>query len=121
MLPWFVLDRSLSVVFYSNRVMQILLKNMSTNVVLIREDSSQHNAVSTFDHNDLNAYLLVVVGLAHPPEDSVALYDSLVKKSQAHESIPLRDIQVSVSPSCPPKDLVIYVRHKPSRSTHWCG
>ncbi|KAH6652097.1 hypothetical protein BKA67DRAFT_521064 [Truncatella angustata] len=71
----------------------LLLKNMSSNIVLIRDDASQDIAVSTFDHNDLNAYLLVVVGLAHPTDDLVSLYDSLVGKAQAHESIPLRDIQ----------------------------
>lgn len=77
-------------------MLQILVKNLSNNVVLIRETSSQNTAVSTFDHNDLNAYLLVVVGLAHPPEESVTLYDTIVKKAQAHERIPLRDIQVSL-------------------------
>lgn len=55
--------------------------------------------MSTFDHNDLNAYLLVVIGLAHPADDHVALYDSLVKKAQANESVPLKDIQVSDQPS----------------------
>lgn len=73
---------------------QALLKSASNNVVLIREKGSECTAVSTFDHNDLNAYLLVVVGLAHPPDDLVDLYDSLAKKAQANESIPLRDIQV---------------------------
>ncbi|KAK6189500.1 hypothetical protein LQW54_013197 [Pestalotiopsis sp. IQ-011] len=71
-----------------------LLKSASNNVVLIREKGSECTAVSTFDHNDLNAYLLVVVGLAHPPDDLVDLYDSLAKKAQANESIPLRDIQL---------------------------
>lgn len=80
-------------------MLKVLIKNVSTNVVLIREDAYQNTAVSTFDHNDLNAYLLVVVGLAHPTDDLVALYDSLAKKAQAHESIPLRDIQVSAQNS----------------------
>ncbi|KAI1840024.1 hypothetical protein JX265_009116 [Neoarthrinium moseri] len=79
-----------------------LLKNGTSNVVLVRETSTESTAISTFDHNDLNAYLLVVVGLAHPPEDLVALYDSLAKKAQAHESIPLRDIQ----PICRKETLV---------------
>ncbi|KAI0127369.1 hypothetical protein BJ170DRAFT_595238 [Xylariales sp. AK1849] len=71
----------------------ILLKSSSSNVVLIRENDSEPIPVSTFDYNDLNAYLLIVVGLAHPDEAHVALYDSLAKKAQAQESIPLRDIQ----------------------------
>lgn len=73
---------------------QVLLKSASNNVVLIQEQGLDGTAVSTFDHNDLNAYLLVVVGLAHPTDDLVALYDSIAKKAQANESIPLRDIQV---------------------------
>ncbi|KAF7533907.1 hypothetical protein G7054_g6709 [Neopestalotiopsis clavispora] len=76
----------------------VLLKSASNNVVLIQEQGSDGTAVSTFDHNDLNAYLLVVVGLAHPTDDLVALYDSIAKKAQANESIPLRDIQENPIP-----------------------
>ncbi|ETS84053.1 hypothetical protein PFICI_05929 [Pestalotiopsis fici W106-1] len=83
--------------------LQVLLKSASNNVVLIREHGSDGTVVSTFDHNDLNAYLLVVVGLAHPTDDLVALYDSIAKKAQANESIPLRDIQ----PICRKEALVI--------------
>lgn len=81
----------------------VLLKSASNNVVLIQEQGLDGTAVSTFDHNDLNAYLLVVVGLAHPTDDLVALYDSIAKKAQANESIPLRDIQ----PICRKEALVI--------------
>ncbi len=49
--------------------------------------------ISTFDYNDLNAYVLVVVGLAHPPEDLVALYNDVAEKAQSRTSIPLRHIQ----------------------------
>ncbi|OTA99320.1 hypothetical protein M426DRAFT_325239 [Hypoxylon sp. CI-4A] len=70
-----------------------LLKNTSSKVVLIRENASSTSPVSTFDYNDLNAYILVVVGLAHPTEDLVELYDTVAKKAQARVSIPLRDIQ----------------------------
>ncbi|KAI5854477.1 hypothetical protein GGS23DRAFT_474944 [Durotheca rogersii] len=70
-----------------------LLKNTSSNVVIIRENAASSVPASTFDYNDLNAYLLVVVGLAHPSEDLVELYDSLAKKAQARINIPLGDIQ----------------------------
>ncbi|KAI1412678.1 hypothetical protein F5Y13DRAFT_41390 [Hypoxylon sp. FL1857] len=70
-----------------------LLKNTSSNVVIVREDATSSIPVSTFDYNDLNAYILVVVGLAHPPEDLVELYDTVAKKAQARISIPLRDVQ----------------------------
>lgn len=78
------------------------MKNTSSNVVLIREDASSATAVSTFDYNDLNAYLLVVVGLAHPNEEQVSLYNAIAQKAQARESIPLRDIQ----PICRKESLI---------------
>ncbi|KAL7619973.1 cell separation during budding [Parahypoxylon ruwenzoriense] len=70
-----------------------LLKNTSSNVVLVRENTTSPIPISTFDYNDLNAYILVVVGLAHPSDDLVELYDSLAKKAHARINIPLRDIQ----------------------------
>ncbi|KAH6844835.1 hypothetical protein B0I37DRAFT_312262 [Chaetomium sp. MPI-CAGE-AT-0009] len=71
----------------------LLLKQNPTNVVLVRETPSSQAAVTTFDYSDLNAYLLVVVGLANPDEEHVALYDEISKKAQAQEEIPLREIQ----------------------------
>lgn len=70
-----------------------LLKNSPSNLVLVRETSSDKKAISTFDHNDLNAYLLVVVGLAKPDEEHIQLYDSIAKRAQERQPIPLRDIQ----------------------------
>lgn len=50
--------------------------------------------MSTFDYNDLNAYLLIVVGLAKPDdEEQVALYSSLAQKAQDRVPITLREIQ----------------------------
>lgn len=71
----------------------MLVKNSPTNVVLIREEAAAKTAVSTFDYNDLNAYLLVVVGLAKPDEDQAVLYDDIATKARERTSIPLRDIQ----------------------------
>ncbi|RYP69804.1 hypothetical protein DL771_005913 [Monosporascus sp. 5C6A] len=79
-----------------------LVRNTSSNVVLVREDVTSTKPVATFDYNDLNAYVLVVVGLAHPPEDLVALYDDLAKKAQSRTSIPMRDIQ----PICMQESLI---------------
>jgi CBS domain-containing protein len=73
--------------------MQTLLKSTESNVVLVHENTDAKVAVSTFDHRDLNAYLLVVVGLAKPSEDDAKLYDDIVQKAKAREAIPLRDIQ----------------------------
>ncbi|KAK5625484.1 hypothetical protein RRF57_001200 [Xylaria bambusicola] len=79
-----------------------LVKNTTSNVVLIRENPKSTRPDSTFDYNDLNAYVLVVVGLGHPPEELVALYDDIAKRAQARDSIPLRDIQ----PICRKETLV---------------
>lgn len=79
-----------------------LLKNTRSNVVLIRESESSTQPVSTFDYNDLNAYLLIVVGLGRPGEDLVGLYDELAQKARARVSIPLSDIQ----PVCRKESLV---------------
>lgn len=62
--------------------------------MLIRETPSDKSAVSTFDHSDLNAYLLVVVGLAKPDEEHAPSYSDIAEKAQAQASIPLREIQV---------------------------
>ncbi|KAK3384806.1 hypothetical protein B0H63DRAFT_171385 [Podospora didyma] len=70
-----------------------LLKGNPSNVVLVRESSESKTAISTFDHNDLNAYLLVVVGLAKPDEEHVQLYDEIAKKAQAQTAITLLEIQ----------------------------
>ncbi|KAK4156831.1 hypothetical protein C8A00DRAFT_40737 [Chaetomidium leptoderma] len=72
----------------------LLLKQNPTNVVLVRETSSSKAAVSTFDYSDLNAYLLVVVGLAKPDEEHVGLYADISKKAQSQEAIPLGEIQL---------------------------
>jgi hypothetical protein len=50
----------------------------------------------------LNAYILIVVGRAHPSDDLIALYNDLVKKAQSQTRIPLRDIQ----PICRKESLV---------------
>ena len=59
----------------------------------MRDTPSSKTASTTFDYTDLNAYLLVVVGLANPDEEHVALYNNISKKAQAQEDIPLREIQ----------------------------
>jgi hypothetical protein len=51
-------------------------------------------AISTFDYSDLNAYLLVVVGLAKPEDDLVQLYDNIATRAQGGVGIPLKDIQL---------------------------
>ena len=56
--------------------------------MLLRENATSRAATGTFDYSDLNAYLLLVVGLAHPSEDEVASFDQLAKKGREGKPIP---------------------------------
>lgn len=62
------------------------------NVVLLREKLNDTTVCSTFDYNDLNAYLLVVVGLANPEEDQVEKFSRIAKMASEGMPIPLRDV-----------------------------
>ncbi|KAL2268099.1 hypothetical protein VTJ83DRAFT_2945 [Remersonia thermophila] len=71
---------------------KLLLKNNPNNVVLVRETPSSKQAVSTFDYDDLNTYLLVVVGRAKPDQEGqAALYAGISRKAQLQEAISLRE------------------------------
>lgn len=48
--------------------------------------------IATFDYSDLNAYLLVVVGLGHPEEGQTAAFDNILKKGQKGETVVLREM-----------------------------
>lgn len=69
------------------------MKSNPSNVVLVRDSPASKAAVSTFDSSDLNAYLLVVVGLAKPDETQIAAYNEISQKAQAQQPIALREIQ----------------------------
>ena len=62
-------------------------------MVLLREDTNTRHATGTFDYSDLNAYLLLVVGLAHPDEGDIASFDELAKKGREGKPIPLKDVK----------------------------
>ncbi|KEY64746.1 hypothetical protein S7711_05398 [Stachybotrys chartarum IBT 7711] len=79
----------------------VLLKS-PPNVVLIRENSSAKTAISTFDFNDLNTYLLMVTGIAKPEEDQISIINAIRTKSQQGNLITIRDIQ----PLCRKETLV---------------
>ncbi|UNI17287.1 cell separation during budding [Purpureocillium takamizusanense] len=71
----------------------IALLKSKTNVVLIREDASSTTAISTFDYSDLNAYLLVVVGLSRPDGEQLQLFNRIMSTAQQGGRIALREIQ----------------------------
>ena len=58
---------------------------------MIRKSPNHLNACDTFDYNDLNAYLLVVLGLASPSEDQIQTYTEIAKKAREGTIIPLKD------------------------------
>ena len=60
-------------------------------MVLIRKSPGDLNSCDTFDYNDLNAYLLVVLGLANPSEDQIETYTEIARKAQEGTIIPLKD------------------------------
>ncbi len=59
--------------------------------------------MTTFDYSDLNAYLLLVLGLAKPNEAHISLFESIATRAQGQIAIPLRDIQ----PICRKEPLVM--------------
>ena len=65
-------------------------------MILVRENSKDRHACDTFDYNDLNAYLLVVLGLANPGEDQVDVYTEIAKKAREGTAIPLKDASLLV-------------------------
>ncbi|EMC99950.1 hypothetical protein BAUCODRAFT_356776 [Baudoinia panamericana UAMH 10762] len=67
---------------------KLLIKSGAPNVVLIRESTKTKTAIGTFDYSDLNAYLLLVLGLSQPDE----LAQELAERARSGEAIPLRDV-----------------------------
>lgn len=84
---WVDLDSSVE-----EATMALVKGKAAGNCVLVK-DGPLRRPVSTFDYNDLNAYLLAVVGLAKPGEEHVELYEGIARRAQEREAIPLRDIQ----------------------------
>ncbi|CRG85312.1 Protein sds23 [Talaromyces islandicus] len=62
-------------------------------VLLVRESVEDKSVVGTFGYNDLNAYLLLVVGLAKPTESQLTSFREVSQKAQEGSKIPLKDIR----------------------------
>ena len=62
-------------------------------VLLIRETAKSNSIVGTFDYKDLNAYLLLVVGLAQPDKAHIDTFTELMGKAREGTTIPLKDIR----------------------------
>ncbi|PGH27567.1 hypothetical protein AJ80_00809 [Polytolypa hystricis UAMH7299] len=61
--------------------------------VLIREKPEDKTAIGNFDYTDLNAYLLLVVGLTLPDEEHVTPLRELARKAREGTKIPLKDVK----------------------------
>lgn len=67
---------------------KLLVRSGAPNAVLIRESRKTRTAIGAFDYSDLNAYLLLVLGLSQPDERAQAL----AERARSGEAIPLRDV-----------------------------
>ncbi|KAM5444915.1 cell separation during budding [Microsporum ferrugineum] len=71
-----------------------LLIESSVHSLLIRESPGSSTAVGTFGYADLNAYLLLVVGLIQPShEEQAASLRELARRAREGEKIPLKDVK----------------------------
>lgn len=74
---------------------RLLTESGSPNVVLVRENAQGRVPVTTFDYSDLNAYLLLVVGINKPEGAHAERLSEVAQKGRegGGGQIPLRDIQ----------------------------
>ena len=72
---------------------QLLTTSGPPNVVLLRERPDSHTAIGTFDYSDLNAYLLLVVGIAQPDEKQATTFKELAQKGREGKPIPMKDVK----------------------------
>ncbi|TFB02775.1 Protein SDS23 [Trichoderma ghanense] len=71
----------------------LMLLQSPTGVVLVREGAHAAVPIFCFDYNDLNAYLLTVVGVSRPEGDQATLFHDIMTKAQGGAHIPLGEIQ----------------------------
>jgi hypothetical protein len=69
-----------------------LLIESGANVLLIRDSPTSRSAIGTFGYNDLNTYLLTVIGVARADEDHIQDFRELARKAKEGVAIPIRDI-----------------------------
>lgn len=62
-------------------------------VLLIRESVDDKAAVGTFGYGDINAYLLLVVGLTKPAEGQLTSFQEVAQKARDGSKIPLKDVK----------------------------
>lgn len=73
---------------------KLLVRSGAPNVVLIRESTKTKTVIGAFDFSDLNAYLLLVLGLSQPDE----LASRLAERARSGDAIPLSDVNDHLGP-----------------------
>ena len=74
---------------------KVLIRSGAPNVVLIRESRKTKTAIGTFGYDDLNAYLLLVLGMLQPDE----LAAKLAERARSGETLPLKDVKDHLGPT----------------------
>ncbi|KAH0300158.1 hypothetical protein KCU71_g12084, partial [Aureobasidium melanogenum] len=72
---------------------KLLIESGSPNVILIRESSSSRQAIGQFDYDDLNAYLLLVTGLARPQDSDLEQVDKIVSRARTNQPVELGHVK----------------------------
>lgn len=73
---------------------KLLIRSGAPNVVLVRESRRTKTAIGTFGYDDLNAYLLLVLGLSKPDEAAV----QLAERARSGEKLPLSAVIDHIGP-----------------------
>lgn len=74
---------------------KLLIRGGAPNVVLIRESRTTKTAIGTFGYDDLNAYLLLVLGMTQPDESAA----NLANRARSGETLPLKDVKDHLGPT----------------------
>ncbi|SMR60440.1 unnamed protein product [Zymoseptoria tritici ST99CH_1E4] len=67
---------------------KLLIRSGAPNVVLVRESTRTKTVIQTFGYSDLNAYLLLVLGLVQPDEKAARI----AERARSGDVIPLADV-----------------------------
>lgn len=73
-------------------VTKALIDRSSPGVILLRDKETDKSPCDVYDYTDLNAYLLVILGLVKPEADQAELFHLLVSQSQERSPVLLRDV-----------------------------
>lgn len=74
---------------------KLLIRSGAPNVVLVRESRKTKTAIRSFDYSNLNAYLLLVLGLSQPDEKASVIAD----RARRQDVIPLKDVLDHLGPT----------------------